>query len=225
MPESDSVPATSSAVTPELAAPVEPAGDAPADPAAAADAETPVATDEQDIPNYGTTPGVPGDANPNVASVVEALANPAAHPERLSPMHAPAPFNAEAYLSNPQAYLDVVEPGRVFQAAQPGEAPRLRPAVAERQRVVQGEQVALSVKGVPSGMPVTFTSFDLGVFAENRLTSVTVPADDRGLATVHLEGTPGTIADVGILAASPATSGHIRFIVEVVLPGDPEQGG
>ena len=90
-----------------------------------------------------------------------------------------------------------------------GHSPRL-------QRVVQGESVYLEVGGV-SGMPVTFTSFDLGAF-DNDLNSITVRADERGRARVKFTATPGTINDIHILAASPVTSGQMRYLVNVRLP-------
>jgi len=72
------------------------------------------------------------------------------------------------------------------------------------------------VRATP-GAPVTFTSFDLGQF-ENQLTSITVRADDKGIATARFIGSPGTINDVNILVASPVNSGQAKFAVNVVLP-------
>jgi hypothetical protein len=66
-------------------------------------------------------------------------------------------------------------------------------------------------------MPCTFSSFDLGHF-QNQLTSVSVAANDQGVAEVDFFGAPGTINEVKILASSPVTSGQIRFIVNVKKP-------
>ena len=62
--------------------------------------------------------------------------------------------------------------------------------------------------------PVTFTSFDGGAF-QNLLTSITVQADERGLASAQMTGTTGVLGDVHILAGSPVDSGQARFVVNV----------
>lgn len=163
--------------------------------------------------DYGKTPWVSLDANPNVKSVVEAIREKK-HPERLTPMIAPKLFDPEAYTKNPQAYLDVVEPGRAFAPAQPGkDVPQLQPVSDYFQKVTQGQSVKLSVLCVPK-MPVTFTSLDLGQFS-NQLTSVTVAANAEGIAETEFSATSGTINDVRIIAASPSTSGQARFIVNI----------
>jgi hypothetical protein len=166
--------------------------------------------------DYGVTPGVPADRNPQVALVVQAVKEKT-HPERLSVLIQPPPFDRAAFEKAPDKYLNTIEPGRVFQPAQPGPGvPRLLPHSPRLQRVVQGESVYLEVGGVP-GMPVTFTSFDLGAF-ENDLNSITVRADERGRARVKFTATPGTISDINILAASPVTSGQVKYVVNVRLP-------
>lgn len=129
----------------------------------------------------------------------------------------PTPFDKKSYNLNPEKYLSVVEPGRVFQTAQPSATTAKLTALSRRYvQIQQGETVPLRVRALP-GMPVTFTSFDLGQF-ENQLTSITVKADRYGIATVKFTGTTGTINDVSILAASPSTSGQARFVVTVKLP-------
>lgn len=166
--------------------------------------------------NYGRTSPVPPDANPAVASVAEAVRT-GSHPERLSVLVEPEPFDAAAYRADPRAYLDVAEPARAFQAAQPAEGvPVLAALTPALRTAVQGEAVTLRVRSVPN-MPVTFTSFDLGQF-ENRLTTVTVEADAEGVAEASFTGTPGTIGDANILAASPAATGTVKFIVHVRMP-------
>jgi hypothetical protein len=166
--------------------------------------------------NYGKTPGVKIDANEQVKSVVEAIKNKD-HPERLSPLIEPKPFDLEAYKKDPKAYVNVVEPGRVFQNAQPGDGvPRLVAMSEQWQQVAQGSTVTLKVAAEPK-MPVTFTSFDCGQF-DNQLTSQTVVADEQGIAQVNFHGVSGTIQDVKILAGSPVSSGQIRFVVNVTMP-------
>ena len=155
-------------------------------------------------------------ANPHVASVAEALRTKK-FPERVSTLIRPRPFDRKAYQRAPEAYCRRVEPGRVFQSAQPGPGVvRLRSVGRTTYRVVQGEVVRLRVRAVP-GAPVTFTSFDLGAF-QNELPSITVRADGKGVAEARFRGTPGTYNRVDILAASPMTSGRVRFCVFVELP-------
>lgn len=171
---------------------------------------------EAEFSNVGRTPAIPTDANPMVASVAEAFKT-GKHPERLTSMISPEAFDKAAFEADPEAYLNVVEPGRVWQPAQPGPNVSRLQAVSPRYlEMVQGETVSLKTKAIP-GAPVTFTSFDLGAF-QNRLTSITVQADDTGTATARFTGTPGTYNDVNIVAASPLTSGQAKFVVNILLP-------
>ena len=170
---------------------------------------------------YGTTPPITAD-NPQVRSAFEALKQGANHPERLSPFIAPKPFDAVAYKANPQAYLDVAEPGRVFQSKPfaPGVA-AIQPVSPYFQDVKQGESIELAVKVAP-GAPVTFTSFDCGSF-DNGLTTRTVAADAAGVARVKFLGMPGTVLETNILAASPMTSGQVRFKTNTLVYADGKQ--
>ncbi len=174
------------------------------------------ATEDQ-MADYGETPLVPADANVYTKSVAEAYKTKT-HPERVSSMVPSRPFDPEVYKQNPADYLETIEPGRVFDPAQPGpDVTRLVHTAPRAMTVVQGESVPLQVKAIPDA-PVTFTSFDLGRFRESLLTSVTVKADEKGIATARFEATPGTIGHVDILAASPLTSGQLRFMVNVTMP-------
>ena len=137
-----------------------------------------------------------------------------AYPERLTSSVKPKPFNKAEYDANPKAYLDVCEPGRIWDVAEPG--PGVKQIDAKTDTVVDmkpGETVTLRVIAIPLA-PVTFTSFDWGEF-ENRLTSITVQADARGIASARFTATPGTIGQVDILAASPLTSGQVKFHVDI----------
>lgn len=168
---------------------------------------------------YGSNPPVSVDANPMVKSVAEAVAQKK-HPERLSTLIAPKPFDKQAFQGDPTAYLNVVEPARVFQVAQPGPGvPRLRSSSPRLQQITQGDSTKLRVAAPPKS-PVTFTSFDLGQF-ENQLTSMTVQANAAGIAEVQFTATPGTIDDVHILAGCPVAAGQVRFTVNVLLPTTP----
>ncbi|WP_146414996.1 hypothetical protein [Crateriforma conspicua] len=168
--------------------------------------------------SYGQMPGAKSDDHPAVASVL-ASQGTAEYRKRTDPMMTPEAFDAGAYRSDPMGYVKAVVPGRVWQTAQPGPGV---PVLASRsklyQAVVQGEAVRLRVV-TAAGAPVTFTTFDLGSF-ENRLPSITVAADDQGVAEASFTGTPGTINDVNILAASPMASGQLHFMVHVLGRGE-----
>ena len=136
---------------------------------------------------------------------------------RLNPVMAPDEFDLAAYKRDPAAYLEIHEPARVWQTAQPGDGvPVLKPVTAQRHRLKHGESVRLQVKTAPE-MPVTFTSFDLGLFA-NGLTSISVSADAKGVAEAEFYGSSGTMGEVNVLAGSPAAAEHVRFVVFVQPP-------
>lgn len=165
---------------------------------------------------YGTTPGIDPKANPQVASVYEALKEHK-YPERVSVMIPPKPYDKRAFQADPQRYLNVAEPGRVWQVKQPGPGVPILGGVGElAQSLEQGQPTVLKVNGAP-GSPVTFTSLDLGAF-ENQLTTITVRADSKGIAKTAFTGTSGTMGLVHILAGSPESSGVVRFIVDVEPP-------
>ena len=158
---------------------------------------------------------VNGKSSAQAESVLEALKT-RTHPERLSLMHPPEkPFDKAAFEADPAAYLNVVEPGRVFQTEQPSkEVPALTVVGSAYKRAVQGDSVVLTVKGVALA-PVTFTSTDMGAFAENKLNSVTVRADDQGVAKVTFVAASGALNDVNIMVGSPLASGQAQFKVDI----------
>lgn len=148
-------------------------------------------------------------------SVREAIATKAS-PERLTALAEPAPFDRAAFEADPDKYLGTVEPGRCFQtkeAAGPEDV-HLTMASKPRATIRPGEKAVLMVQGAP-GAPVTFTSFDGGLFEENRLGSVTVRADARGYAFVHYTAGPGIVGDIQIQAGSPMAVGAQTFLVRV----------
>jgi hypothetical protein len=160
--------------------------------------------------------GVPADANPQVRSVVEAVRS-GTHPERLSIAVDPAPFDPAAFARNPQAYLNVVEPARVYQTAPAG--PTAVPLVATVDHTIRLPALGstpLVVIGTP-GSPVSFTILDGGQF-ENGLASITVLAGDDGKATATYSATPGTVDEVQILVGSPMTVGTLTMTVHVADP-------
>lgn len=127
------------------------------------------------------------------------------------------PFDPVRYQQAPEEYLDTVEPGRVFETAQPGpDVPVLKRIGRPFSRVLQGETVSLKAKTEP-GAPVSFASARLGEF-QNRLTAITVSANEEGIAEARFTATPGTQGDIDIMAASPVTSGQIHFYILVDIP-------
>jgi len=161
----------------------------------------------------GGVPSVAGDANPQVASVVEARRT-GTHPERLSDLSPPPPFSLESYRKDPAAYINTIEPGRVHQPAQPGHGvPELRPASPPTARVPVGGSVELAIQALPRA-PVSLLSKDLGTFA-NGLAAITVQAGDDGIARVPWYASGGVINQADILAACPLTSGQVRFTIIV----------
>ncbi|MEM9347930.1 MAG: hypothetical protein AAGB26_15080 [Planctomycetota bacterium] len=183
------------------------------------------ATSGVDPLDYGQTPGVGFDASAQTLAAVEAVRT-GEHPERLNVLTgSKLGFDRGRFVEDAayrREYLGVAEPGRVFASAQPGEGVPVIHRLGRRfEQIQQGGSVALRVSVGPEGasMPVTFTSLDLGRFAGSELTSVTVQADEYGLAEAVFHAPPGTIADVQILAASPVASGQSRFVVNVLRPG------
>ena len=160
-------------------------------------------------PNKKLTKGM----NANVDSMIEAIET-GKHPERLTPMVKPKPFNKVAFFNDPQAYVDIVEPGRAWQSAEPGDGVKTIGTDREFYDVKFGESVRLKALAYPSG-PVTFTSTDLGAF-DNDLSSITVIANEKGWAAANFTITAGTSGGVNVSAASPLTSGRLAFYVNVV---------
>ena len=149
----------------------------------------------------------------NAASVAEAVRT-GRFPERLDPMVPPRPFDEAAFVADPQAYVNVVEPGRVFQDATAGpEVKTIEAAGVAYAEIEPGGSTRLTVKAAP-GAAVTFTSFDGGVL-DNELPSMTVLASASGEAAVTFTATPGTVELVTLLAASPLTVGQVKFTVQV----------
>lgn len=157
--------------------------------------------------------------NAQTLMVAEALKT-GANPERYSSFIVPESFDADAFKADPEGYAkkyaEVVEPGRVYASAQPIDGITSIRCDGDRlHRVKQGEVVRLNVESAPFA-PVTFTSQHLGHFP-NSLSSITVVADAQGKATAEFTAASGTKDNVDILAASPVTSGQVRFVVIVSL--------
>lgn len=162
------------------------------------------------------TPVMTPRVNPQMDSVIEAVEK-REHFERISPWVKPTAFDAELWKKDSSVYLSVAEPGRVFEVAQPAEgvAP-LTNASSVYGELREGELVRVSAKTTPNS-PVTFTLFGNGKF-DNGIGTVTVAADDQGVATTVYVGTTSARAEV--LAGSPTSSGTVRYRFNV-LPAIP----
>ncbi|MBA2480706.1 MAG: hypothetical protein H0V44_08590 [Planctomycetes bacterium] len=127
---------------------------------------------------------------------------------------APKGFNREKYLADPAAYLDLLAPSRSVEPAQPAaDIPMLQPIGTTGAAIGVGQSCILRVKTEP-GMPATFASSGLGSF-ESGFPTITVAADEQGIAEARFTATKGTIGDCPIICASPVRGGTIRFLVRV----------
>jgi hypothetical protein len=156
----------------------------------------------------------PRGSNPNVQSIVEASRSHK-HPERLSPLATPSPFDADAFAANPRAYLDVVEPGRCFRTARNAgpETPQLKAESLRIQRAAPGAKVPLLVMSAPHA-PVTFTAFTGGSFEENGLNSISVQADARGYAIVNFATPADGRAVLHVVVGSETAIGNVRYVIQ-----------
>ena len=176
-----------------------------------------VGTYKKLIKRQGYSPALDPNTNPQVKAVADALAKDE-NPERFSSFVVKRNFDQQAFNEDPKSYSEeyasIVEPGRVFATAQPGEG--VTPIRAEGKRfhrLKQGEAVRLTVEAEPFA-PVSFNSNRLGQF-ENQLTSTTVVAGEDGIATATYTASGGTIDQVQILAGSPVNSGQVKFSLYV----------
>jgi hypothetical protein len=120
-------------------------------------------------------------------------------------------------LSNPEAYTVLTRPARVFQSAQPGEGVKpIRSETEFYQEILQGESVRIKVFAEPR-MPVTFHTQQLGEF-DNRLKTITVAASEEGVAEVTYRAVSGVQGLINVMAASPANSGQLKYLINVNLP-------
>jgi hypothetical protein len=162
---------------------------------------------------------IDANATAQAASVAEAL-HTGKHPERLSPLMAPTPWDRAAFERDPDAYLRIAEPGRGMQAAPEGEGipvlERITPRVVE---VAPGATTVIEVRTEPF-MPASALSTDLGRFSASQLPFATTRADEAGIARFTFEATAGTTGEVQIQIASPVASeiAHVTVQVAAVEP-------
>ena len=170
------------------------------------------------LPSAGSSPVVPFEINKATKLIQEALkSGKEEHQSRLSAMHEAKPFDRAAYEKDPQPYLDEVEPGRIWQSADEGEGVMPIGRLGDFYRkLIQGESAPLSVRTAPNA-PATFYSPALGRF-EKQLTSITVKADEKGIATAVYTASLGSHDEVTVVAASPMVSGQARFLIDILVP-------
>ena len=175
-------------------------------------------------PQPGQAPRLTGNENPQVAGMVAEMRGQREGEQESSDRRVvtsweePEAFDRVAYEAGPEKYLNKIRPARVFDPAQPGEdVTPLEPISNGFHSILQGEQVVLQVKA-EAGVPVAFYTPQTGWFAENQLSSVTVKADEDGVATATFQTGGGSMGIVDVLAASPVHSRQLQFRVKVDLP-------
>ena len=172
----------------------------------------------QPWPHPGRAKSVSADSNEQVAGLIRELAMKNGPAAAKSALFAPEAFDLPTYLTDPNAYLEKIRPGRVFDPAQEGtRVTRLASDTQRYQKVIQGETVWLRIKAEPE-MPVSFSTTQVGKF-ENQLPAITVAADASGVASVQFTPGSGSLGLNDILVASPVHTGQLRFLVDVLLPG------
>lgn len=168
----------------------------------------------QAAPKFDLVERVEPDANEAVKRVYSAL-EAKQNPELTGPMLSPPEFDRQSYQADPEAFLSITVPGRVWQSAQPGpDVPLIEQLSKSRHVVRKGEAIRLEVKTLPA-MPVSFLATDLGTF-ENGLSSISVAAGDDGVAEAVFTASSGSDQSTEVLASSPVTSGRVSFSVRIL---------
>lgn len=156
----------------------------------------------------------PGSTQPIARDQVTSADRKLANQSDLIPV---APFDPQAFAADPEPYLQADVPGRIWQTAAPAPGiPTLSPVGLEVFELFPGASVELQVRSV-SGAPVTFQTQGLGTFSNER-TTITVRAADDGVARAIYRASPGAIADVPIIAASPMAMGQVVFHLFIADP-------
>ena len=134
-----------------------------------------------------------------------AVAHPHDHPN----------FHRAAYLADPASYLSKVAGSRVYEVANPAaDVASLTPAGPTGFSAPTNGEVTLAAKTEP-GCPTTFVTFGLGEFPASGLQSVTVAADDQGIARTQFRISPGTVGNCLVLAGSPVCANTLSFLITV----------
>lgn len=186
--------ASSSAVSETANTPTTPVGDAAAAPASSADHVA------QAVVTRIVT----------VEEVTRAKrASAVAHP------HDHRNFNRAQYVADPDRYLSQVAGGRIYEVSNPAaDVDALAPAGARGFSVPTNGEATLAARTEP-GMPVTFTSFGLGEFPASGLQSISVAADEHGVARAQFRVTPGTVGSCLVTAGSPVRANTLNFLISI----------
>ena len=155
-------------------------------------------------------------SDPRVQSVVKAIQS-GSFPERIDHKVQPKPFDVDAFRKNPQAYIDIVEPGRAFQVTFDPKAPKLNAIGKSWHQIQVGKTMSIAVQATP-GAPVSWLSPAGGIFTESRLNAMTTIADAKGVARVTWYATPGTINQAVVVVGSPLLQHQVHFNFNVVEP-------
>ena len=124
-------------------------------------------------------------------------------------------FNRAAYLADPAGYLGQIAGSRIYDVANPAAGlDALAPVGPSGFSVATNTEATLAARTEP-GMPVTFTSFGLGQFPASGMQTVTVAADDQGIARAQFLVNPGTVGSCLITAGSPVVSSTIQYLISI----------
>lgn len=169
------------------------------------------------LPKVGNAPSVADDENPTAAKLAKEMLESKGLRRYSSALAKTEPFDRAMYLADPESYLKLTRPGRVFQAAAPGKGvSQLESSSPMYLEILQGDSVFLEAKVEP-GMPVTFHTQQLGEFS-NRLKTISVAASAEGLAKTKYTAVSGVKGSVRIMASSPVHSGRLVYMVNVSVP-------
>lgn len=124
-------------------------------------------------------------------------------------------FNRAQYVADPARYLGKVAGGRIYEVSNPAaDVDALAPVGATGFSVPTNGEATLAARTEP-GMPVTFTSFGLGEFPASGLQSISVAADEQGIARAQFHVTPGTVGSCLVTAGSPVRANTLNFLITI----------
>lgn len=124
-------------------------------------------------------------------------------------------FSRAQYVADPDRYLGKVVGGRIYEVSNPAaDVDALAPAGARGFSVPTNGEATLAARTEP-GMPVTFTSFGLGEFPASGLQSISVAADEHGVARAQFRVTPGTVGSCLVTAGSPVRANTLNFLITI----------
>ena len=102
-----------------------------------------------------------------------------------------------------------------MQVAEPGPGVPVVTAIGAGALMMRpGELVRMQVQTEP-GMPVSCSSQGLGEFPASGQSSVTVPADAQGVASIEFLATAGTVGHCLLIAGSPVRAGQVQFLITI----------